>query len=237
MVQVALNLQSKTLVDQVEDSLLSYFKEKDLKCGDPIPNEMSLATEFGVARSVIREALSRLRMMGLISSRPRKGMVLTEPQILGGMRKVIDPRILSEAALLDILGFRIALEVGITADIFRNITSEDIAELEEIVQLGIASENNEYSLVSEFEFHAKLYKVTGNQTIAQFQEIIHPVLTFVKELFRRELKSINIEISKQRELVTHADLLAYIKKGDMDGYLHAITDHFEVYRIFMANNV
>ena len=119
--------QSVTLVDQVEDKLLNYFKNNDLSTGDPIPNELELAATLGVARNVLREALSRLKMMGMIESRTRRGMILTEPSILGGMKRVVDPRILSEESLFDILGFRIALEIGICSDLFRNITSEDIA--------------------------------------------------------------------------------------------------------------
>lgn len=86
-------------------------------------------------------------------------MILTEPSILGGMKRVVDPRILSEDSLFDILGFRIALEIGICSDLFRNITPEDIVELEEIVRLGIVFENNEYAPISEFTFHAKLMRL------------------------------------------------------------------------------
>ena len=78
-----IEINQTTLIDQVEDSLLTYFKKNDLRRGDSIPNENNLAAELGVARSVVREALSRLKMMGLIHARPRKGMVLTEPSILG----------------------------------------------------------------------------------------------------------------------------------------------------------
>lgn len=41
--------QSVTLVDQVEDKLLNYFKNNDLRTGDPIPNELELAATLGVA--------------------------------------------------------------------------------------------------------------------------------------------------------------------------------------------
>ena len=58
--------QSITLVDQVEDKLLNYFRSQDLKVGDSIPNEIELSSALGVARSVLREALSRLKMMGMI---------------------------------------------------------------------------------------------------------------------------------------------------------------------------
>ena len=210
--------QTITLVDQVEDKLLNYLKEKDIRTGDSIPNELELAAALGVARSVLREALSRLKMMGMIETRTRRGMILTEPTILGGMKRVVDPRILGEEALFDILGFRIALEIGICSDIFRNITPEDISELEEIVKMGIVFENNEYAPVSEFTFHAKLYEITGNKTISEFQDIIHPVMIFVK---------------KQGQIVTHVDLLNFLKNRNELGYRKAIEQHFEVYKRFL----
>ena len=230
-----LNDNQTALVDQVEDRILTYLKENDLKCGDHIPNENSLALALGVARSVVREALSRLKMMGLINTRPRKGMTLTEPSILGGMKRVVDPRILGDDTLFDILGFRIALEIGSSSDIFSNITQKDIDELTEIVKIGIQFENNQYAPVSEYSFHAKLYEITGNKTISQFQGIISPVMVFVKEKFKDYLEPINVEISKSNMLVTHADLLDYIKKSDESGYKQAIEDHFKVYKIFMSN--
>lgn len=233
MDKLKVNHQAVTLVDQVEDSLLTYFKENDLQTGDTIPNEIELAAALGVARSVLREALSRLKMMGMIETRTRRGMILREPSILGGMKRVIDPRILSENSLFDILGFRIALEIGMCSDLFRNITLKDINELEEIVKMGIVFENNEYAPVSEFTFHAKLYEITGNKTISEFQEIIHPVMIFVKNKFKDLLAPINIEMKEKDRIVTHADLLGYLKRKDEAGYRKAIEQHFEVYKKFM----
>ena len=233
MERLKIQNNSVTLVDQVEDKLLNYFREKDLKNGDHIPNEMELAASLGVARSVLREALSRLKMMGMIETRTRRGMVLTEPSILGGMRRVVDPRILSEDALFDILGFRIALEIGICHDIFLHITPEDIAELEEIVNVGIMYENNEYAPFSEFAFHTKLYKITGNRTIAEFQNIVHPVMTFVKEKFREYLAPINVKLTEEGRIITHQDLLRHLKEHDEEHYREALEQHFEVYKIFI----
>jgi DNA-binding FadR family transcriptional regulator len=230
-----LKIQSHTvtLVDQVEDKLLTYFKEKDLKTGDAIPNETELAAALGVARSVLREALSRLKMMGMIESRTRRGMTLTEPSILGGMKRVVDPRILSEDSLFDLLQFRIALEIGMCSSLFRNLTDKDVQELDEIVRMGIAFANNEYSPVSEFSFHARLYEITGNKTIAEFQNIVHPVMVFVKDRFKSIIEPVNIKLEKKKQIVTHADLLDFIKRRDENGYRKALERHFAVYRIVL----
>jgi predicted histone-like DNA-binding protein len=112
---------------------------------------------------------------------------------------------------------------------------KDIEELSEIVKMGIVFENNEYALISESAFHTKLYKITGNKIISEFQEIIHPILVYVKEKFKDYLKPINIEMSKSGKIATHADLLDFIKKGDEKGYRDAIERHFEVYKIFKVN--
>ncbi|HAR37855.1 MAG: GntR family transcriptional regulator [Bacteroidetes bacterium GWD2_45_23] len=234
MERLRIQNNSTTLVDQVEDKLLNYFKEKDLQKGDAIPNEMELTASLGVSRSVVREALSRLKMMGIVETRTRRGMVLSEPSIFGGMRRAVDPRILSEDTLFDILGFRIVLEIGICSEIFRKITPDDIASLEEIVNVGIMYENNEYAPFSEFAFHTKLYKITGNKTISEFQNIIHPVMTFVKDKFQEFLAPINIRLKEEKRIVTHQDLLQYLKDGDEDGYRRALEEHFEVYRIFIS---
>ena len=103
-----------TLVDQVEEKLLDYFKVMELKLGDPVPNEQELANALGVGRNVLREALSRLRMLGLIETRTHRGMILTEPSLLEGMKRIVEPNMLSDETLINILGFRITLETGMT---------------------------------------------------------------------------------------------------------------------------
>lgn len=223
-----------TLVDQIEDLLLTYFKDNKLQVGSEIPNETELAMALGVSRSALREALSRLKMMGLIESRTRRGMVIKEPSLLGGMKKVIDPGIMSEKTLLDLLGFRVSLEIGISEYIFANITPQDIRELETIVKMGEVLSNNEYPLVDEFMFHSKLFQITRNKMIAEFQDIIHPVLTFIKDQFKEVFEPINKQIEQQGKLINHSDLLDYVKSGDKEGYKKAIEQHFLVYNIFLS---
>lgn len=230
---LTLQLKSTSLVDQVEECLLSHFKSSDLQIGDPIPNELTLAEELGVARSVLRECLSRLKMMGMIHSRPRKGMILSEPSILGGMKRVIDPRFLSEHTVLDLLEFRISLEIGISSSIMDKITDEDIEDLRQIVERGKVMEYNEYAVSSEYSFHSRLYQITSNQTISEFQNIIHPILTYIKEQFCDELSRINRMLQLEGKTVSHADLLECLEKRDRIGYMSAIDRHFLPYRIFL----
>ena len=62
MESLELQGKSSTLVDLVEEKLLQYLKENDYCIGSVIPNEAELSSSLGVARSVLREALSRLKV-------------------------------------------------------------------------------------------------------------------------------------------------------------------------------
>lgn len=234
MEELKIARKTVTLVDLVEDRLLQYFSAHKLGPGSTIPPESKLAEELGVARSVLREALSRLKMMGMIESRTKRGMTLSEPRLFGGIEKVIKPLWLTEDTLLDILELRMALEIGCTDSIFRNITPADIAELEEIVSVGTAVGNNKYAPVSEYQFHTKLYEITGNNAIKEFQAIIHPVMDFVKDRYKVYFEEIAARIEEAGETVSHEMLLAFLKAGDKEGYRKAIVRHFKIYSEYLA---
>lgn len=225
--------QQNTLVDQVENSLLQYFKSVNLKPGDAIPREQELAASLGVGRSVLREALSRLRMLGYIDSRTKRGMILTEPSLFGGLRRVIEPQMLGEEVLFDLLGFRVTLELGICDLVVNNLKDEDLEDLENIVSRGVVKKHGEYTPVSEFEFHARLYEITGNKTIMEFQELIHPVSMFIKEKFKDYFLPVNKDLEKAGKRVTHADLLELLRKRDKKGFFEAMTKHFAPYYKFL----
>lgn len=225
-----------TLVDHVEEKLFRYIEHNKMKVGDSIPNENELAKALGVSRSVLREALSRLRMLGVVESRTRRGMVLSEPNMFGGLQRVINPMILSEESLFNLLGFRVALELGICNNIIDKVEDRHIEELEEIAERGPATTNlNLYHPESEREFHSKLYEITGNKSIMQFQEIIYPVSLFVRNKFKDFFEPINRELAQSEKLVAHKDLVDLIKKGDKDAFRKGMEKHFQTYGKFVKS--
>lgn len=234
--QLKVDTTQSTLVDAVETSIINFIKSNKLGIGDCLPSEHVLSENLGVARSVLREALSRLKMLGLIESRSRRGMVITEPSIFFPMKKIIKLNLLSTQPTMDILSLRIALELGMVNDIFSKLTDSDIDELSRIVNVGIVLEDNEYENMSEYNFHSKLYRITGNQAFIMFQDIIQPVIEYIKSNFTLSFKPINKRLKEEGLIVTHSDLLELIKKRDKEGFGKALENHFLPYRIFLKEN-
>ncbi len=224
---------TSTLVDKVETSILEYMKANKLVPGDSLPNEMMLSAELGVSRNVLREALSRLRMLGIVRSHTKRGIIIQEPSMLSGFEKVIEPYWLGEKAIIDMMGMRIVLEIGLTDFLFLNLTDEKIAKLEQIVR---SQEAIKYHLTveQETEFHTCIYEISGNNFIIQFQKIIHPVFLFAKTNYESYFEPVNNRLLKEGKIVTHQDLFQCIKNRDMEGYRNAIKMHLQPYMEFMV---
>ncbi|MEL7588817.1 MAG: FCD domain-containing protein [Prolixibacteraceae bacterium] len=226
-------VKSITLVDQVEEKILNYIVDQKLTLGSDIPPELTLAENLNVGRNVVREALSRLRMLGIVESRKHKGMVLREPDIMKCFSKVINPYLLSKHSILDLLDFRVSIESGISELIVDNITDEDIKELERIVERHVYQEDMKLKVENEIEFHSKLYRITGNQAIIDFQEMVLPLFNYVNMNFE-DFKSINEK--NKGKLVKHEDLLIYLRKRDVKGYRKAIYNHLKTYSEYIRQS-
>lgn len=228
-------LSTTTLADQVEEKIIEYIKENKLVPGDSLPNEMQFSEMLGISRNVVREAMSRLRMLGLIQSRTKRGIVVTEPPLLNGFKKVLDPNLLSIKTIKEMMGMRIALEIGLAEFLFANVTEKDTNELENIVSRQQAIGINNLSVEDEMLFHTKIYEIAGNDFILQFNRIMHPVFEFSKQNYESYFLPINEKLNKKGEIVRHTDLLKCIKSADKESYQKAMQKHLKPYWEFLYN--
>lgn len=229
-------LSNLSLVDKVEIRITKYIKENNLKVGDSIPKEMEFAESLGVSRTVIREALSRLRTIGIIDSKKHKGIVLSQPDFINNFEKVLDSHLLGDDALKDIFELRLILEMGMVDFVFERKTEQDIIELEGIVSKMDANnlDSAVFTLENEVAFHGKLYEMSGNETLQRFQKLLLPVFQYVK----------NHKLSEEpfkykKKFITHRELLNYLKNDDIKGFKKGLQKHLEphFYRVLNSTKI
>lgn len=214
------SIDTSSLVDKAEASIINYIQKNQFKVGDVLPKELDLAESLGVSRTVIREALLRLRAIGLLESKKHKGAVLTNPDVLGSLRKVFHPSILDADTLKDMFEMRLALEVGMADFIVNNITDEDIKELEEICKDIVSGDTAfPWQIDDEIRFHGKLYKISQNKILLELQEMLYPIFQYVHQ------SGILDQPIKDVEFVSHKDLVEVLKSRDADAYRIAIRKH------------
>ncbi|MGM5470006.1 FadR/GntR family transcriptional regulator [Flavobacteriaceae bacterium LMO-SS05] len=218
-------LTNLSLVDKVELRLTEYIKKNRLKIGDSIPKEMEFAEALGVSRTVVREAFSRLRTIGIIESKKHKGMVLSQPDIMINLEKVFETNLLGDDTLKDIFELRLILEMGMIDLLFARKTEEDLIELEDIVNnMGLETKDTSiFSLDKEIAFHGKLYQMAGNSTLQRFQNLLLPVFQYVHA---HKLSDADSYMYAKR-FVTHRQLLDLLKKDDVESFRTAMRQHLE----------
>jgi len=215
-------VDTSSLVDKVEASLVQLLQEQKFKVGDVIPKEIELSQALGVSRTVIREALTRLRIMGLIESKKKKGSVITSPDLFGMMSKSMNPHILDQETLKEIFEIRLVLEIGMADLIFHRIKKEDIEELKKIVSNEPpATQYHLFNIEHEIAFHGKLYEITGNNTLKKFQKMLLPVFDYVHNsgLLRTQ--------PLLKMFVSHKGLVDILEDGTPEQFRNAMRNHLE----------
>jgi len=216
------SIENTSLVDKVEAKLVQLLQQQKLKVGDSIPTELELTEKLGVSRTVIREALLRLRMMGLIESKKKKGSVITSPDLFINMSKSMNPHILSPETLREVFEIRLVLEIGMADLLFFRITKEDIAELRQIVENEPpTTQDYLFNVEHEIAFHGKLYKITRNATLKKFQKMLLPVFDYVHNsgLLKKQ--------ASLKSFLSHKGLVDILEFGTPELFRNGMRDHLE----------
>lgn len=214
------NIDTSSLVDKAEKSIVDFIKVNQLKVGDSLPKELDLTEKLGVSRTVVREALLRLKSIGLIESKKHKGAVITNPDVLGSFKKVFHPSLLDDGTLKDLFEMRLALEVGIADFIINKITDQDLQELESLSENIVSGDTAlPWSIEDEKKFHGKLYEISGNGMLLELQEMLIPIFQYVHQSGVLEKPIV------QGDFISHKQLVEVLKKRNADEYRKAIRIH------------
>lgn len=217
------SVDTSSLVDKVEERLVNLLQQKKLQVGDSIPKELELVETLGVSRTVIREALTRLRLMGLIESKKKKGAVITSPDLFGIMGKSMNPHVLDQTTLKEIFEIRLVLEIGMADFLFQRITKKDIKELREIVSNEPpVTQYYLFNIDHEIRFHGKLYEITGNEALKKFQKMLLPVFDYV-----HNSSHLLKEPPPFKTFVSHTQLVDILEKGTPEQFRNGMRAHLE----------
>ena len=99
-----------------------------MKAGDKLPTEAEIMGEFGVSRTVVREAISKMQAAGLVQTRHGVGTFVSGPSDASNFR--IDPeQIATVRDVIAVLELRISLETEAAGLAAARRTEENLAAL------------------------------------------------------------------------------------------------------------
>lgn len=149
------------LPDQVATVLRERMAQGQFAPGARLPSEAQLAEALGVSRTVVREAISRLRSEGLLASRQGSG-VFVEAAPVRALR--LDPHTgRSAAAVIQVVELRRAIEAESAALAAERRTAKDLARMKQaLADLDRAVAAGGDGVDEDVRFHRAIAEATGN---------------------------------------------------------------------------
>ncbi|MDO8449844.1 MAG: FadR/GntR family transcriptional regulator [Rhodoferax sp.] len=121
------------LSDQVADVLAIEIRAGRLALGDKLPTEAALVDQFSVSRTVVREAVSRLKSLGLVDSRQGSGVYVKE---VGFSPLNFDAKsAVSKQAVIQMVEVRRALEAEVAGLAAQRRTQTDIKRIRKAINV------------------------------------------------------------------------------------------------------
>jgi len=166
----------ETLSTEVARRLLAYLLAGNLRPGEKIPSERNLAEVLGVGRSIVREGLKSLTLLGLVEVRQGDGTYLrsTESDLLP--QSIEWGLLLGQKRTSDIVEARRYLEVILAGLAAQRRNDADIAELgRRVGEMREATEAGSF-VTADIAFHLRVAQAAGNESLTQIMNSIRSLL-------------------------------------------------------------
>ncbi|MGE8110688.1 MULTISPECIES: FadR/GntR family transcriptional regulator [Pseudomonas] len=171
----------RAVPEQALQGIRKLIDEGVYQPGDALPSQRDLAEQLGVSRASLREALSSLSALGLVSVQPGKGVFVQAP--VPAASAFAWPYA-EQVSASDTFQLRYALEGFAAGQAALALTADDIDRLEENVEAmhqELRAGRFETAARLDFAFHQRLLQACGNHAMLQ-------VITASQEIFLESQK-------------------------------------------------
>jgi len=209
------------LSDKVADTMLETILANRLNVGDPLPSERELGEQFGVSRTVVREAVRALVAKGVIEVRSGSGLRVA----------AVNATTVSESMSLYLRGgtldfekvqeVRALLEVHLAGLAAERASADDVASLRQI-HTRMQNETSDFDAAArdDLEFHRRIARATHNEL---FLLLLDSIGSSLIDIRRSNFASGSIPMT----LNQHQAILERIAAHDPAGARAAMNAHLD----------
>ncbi len=212
-------IERSPLYEVVAARLRDFIESENLKPGDRLLPERELAERLGVSRTSVRQALTAMRVMGLIDVRPGAGAYLQRPPA------DLVPRLASEVAKAEvdhpmIWEVREGIEVQAARLAAARRTDDEISSMRDaLVAMSRSIDGGGDGVDGDRLFHRAIVEASHNYLLA------HLIDELAELVDRTSQVSLTLPGRAPRSLKAHWDILAAIESRDEAGAAEAMRRH------------
>ena len=215
----------RSLAHEVVDGLAGRIRDGSLASGEKLPTEAAIMEEFGVSRTVVREAISRLQAAGLVATRHGVGTFVVGlgdastfrigPEELGTLQDVIA-----------VLELRIGVETESAALAAMRRTPENLVALRSaLAAFTAALEEGRDAVGPDFQFHLEIARATQNHHFAELMGALGGMMIPRARLGKVEPPTAEQQIYLRRVHAEHESIVEAISRQDPEAARAAMRTH------------
>jgi len=152
----------RSLAHHVVDTLSGRIREGALQPGEKLPTEAAIMEDFGVSRTVVREAISRLQAAGLVETRHGVGTFVVGLGE-GSSFRIAPEQLETLQDVIAVLELRIGVETESAALAAVRRTPDNLEALRNALKaFTSAVEEGRDAVGPDFQFHLEIARATQN---------------------------------------------------------------------------
>lgn len=160
------------LSESVALAIGAWIRDARLPPGERLPTEKTLGERFGVSRAVVREAISRLKADGVVTTRQGAGaFVATRPG--AASFRLARPDGLGAESLADVFELRYIVETAAAAMAARRRRRADLSAMgRALTRMEQALHQRADGTEADDAFHVAVAAATGNAAVGRFVQFM-----------------------------------------------------------------
>lgn len=162
-----------TLTQSVTDALRKQITDGDVEPGQKLPAEPMLIKQFGVSRTVVREALSALKADGYVEPRHGSGVFVLDPADRKSDHALFNVDRDRASSVLEALELRAGVEIeaaGLAA--MRRSPAQEAKIAEAFEALRTATIGGQSASDADRQFHSAIAQATNNPFFKEFLDFV-----------------------------------------------------------------
>jgi len=224
------------LSDRVADALAAEILSERLAPGDRLPTETALSAQFAVSRTVVREAVSRLKSLGLVEPRQGSGVYVCDagiPPLAFDVQRAV-----SKEAVVQMAEVRRALEAEVAALAAERRTRNDLKCIHRsVAAIDAAVKAGGDGVMQDVAFHRSIADAARNPFLLDTLHYLSRLLQGATRVTRaNEARREDFARAVREE---HQRIVQAIEAGDANRARRAASRHMDnaIVRIEQADPV
>jgi DNA-binding FadR family transcriptional regulator len=221
----ALRRRPRSLAMELVEALGDRIRDGRLTAGDKLPTEAAFMAEFGVSRTVVREAISKLQASGLVQTRHGIGTFVVG---LGDAApfKLAPEQFATLRDVIAVLELRIGIETEAASLAAQRRNADNLRQMRSALDaVAAAVEEGRDAVGPDFQFHLEIARATQN---THFAELMSSLGTMI--IPRARLDGAPEMSDEQRQYLRrvnaeHESIFDAIRNQDSDAARAAMRTH------------